>query len=272
MNDKKTKRYRIVRINGVEKRKIKNKKQLEEILTKIQKNNDDSTKPYLLGNIKIDREKETITFTKYKKITVPNRLEELDQFTSSVESEFELKLLYNLRLHDDLPLVIAYRSNKEIKTLKIIYKKQKQYLETDYIKSRLKKYGRYTSLINIILTNQLIKSHARLSLSNLEQLNELIESIKQNNPVDIDITPLINFYEAFITDNKKHKENYLNFRIISKILMDFEEEPEEEQKQIKGQTMIKEYILQELRELYEELKIEVSENGYTKKLEKNLMK
>lgn len=277
--NKKINRYRIAQISGIETRPLKNEAYLKELLNNIEKYNNNQKNPFLLGNIEINRREKIITFKKYKIIRNASTLESIDECTTGLKNEHELKLLFGTNLRNHHPIVIVYRANKQIKTLPIIYKKHKEYLDRNYIKSLLIKHGKCYEFITNILENKQIESNARDSLDDFDTLYSLRESIKTNFPLNINLSPLLRFYTSFITDSKNKKFNYFNFRLLSILLIDYESETKEEKierEEIIGQTKIKEYVITELRELMEELKMalfeETLEEEYQKILKPNSTK
>lgn len=275
MNKKQINRYSLGQICGIETRYLKSEDYLKELLNNIKKYNNNSKNPYLLGNIIVNRKENVITFNKYKKISVNTTLEEIDKCTTKLKSDYDLKLLYGTNLKNNHPIVIMYRANRDIKTLPLIYKKDKDYLDSYYVKSTLIKHSKSYLFISKILDNKLILSHSRKSLDDLDSLYTLRESIKNNYPINIDIGPLLRFYASFIIDSKDNKYSYFNFRLISLLLIDYEKDTKEEieeHEEIIGQTMIREYVLEDLRDMYEELKLAICDGNLDEVYQKILIK
>ena len=206
-------RYRIAQMEALETRSILSEKYLKELLNKIEKYNDNPKSPYLLGNINVNRRENIIIFRKYKILRPASTLEEIDSATTKLNNEFELKLLFGADLKNNHPIVIIYRINKDIRTLPIIYKNNKDYLNKNYIRSLLILHGRTFLFISKLLENKLILSHSRKSLDDYDKLYSLRESIKNNLASNVNIYSLIKFYKSFITDNKSNTFNYFNFII-----------------------------------------------------------
>lgn len=270
---KQIKRYRIVQLASIETRPLKSEHYLNELKTKIEKYNNNRKNSYLLGKLEINRRENIISFKKYKIIRGLSTLEDIDECTTKLRHVHDLKLLFGTDLKNYHPIVIAYRANKDIKTLPIIYKKNKDYLNKNYINSLLIKHGKSYEFITNILENKTIESHARTSLDDLDKLYALRESIKNNLPLNINLSPLLNFYKSFITEGKNKQFNYFNLRLISTLLIDYEKETKpiiEEKEEIIGQTIMKEYIINGLIDLKEELEIALFEGTLEETYEKIL--
>lgn len=256
---KQVNRYRIVQMVNLETRPLLNEEYLNNLIKKIAKYNSKSNNPYLLGKVEVNRRERIITFKKYKIIRNASTLENIDEFTTKLRNEYDLKLLFETNLKNNHPIMIAYRSNKDIKTLPIIYKNNKKYLDKNYIKSLIIKYGKSYEFVTKILENKQIESHARASLDDFDNLYALRESIKNNFPLIINTVPILNFYKSFIIDNTNKIFDYFNFRLLSILLINYEKRVETEKQENKGeifgQMLMREYIIQELKDIKEDLEI-----------------
>ena len=70
---------------------------------------------------------------------------------------------------------------------------------------------------------------------------------------------ILGFYDKFI--NEKNKFNYFNFRLIASFMKSYLKEPEiiTDRKEVYGQTLLDDILLEELRSNYEQMKIDLME-------------
>lgn len=274
MNKKKVNRYTIAQAVGVEVRRFSSKKDIDDLLNNIQKYHDNPKNPFFIGDIDINYKEGIITFRKYKKITNPSTLKELDRWTVNLNSDHDLKETYDTDRRNNHPFVIVYRSNKRIRILPIFYKKSAKYLTISYFTESISKYVRDLDFINLILEDKQIESCVRTSIDEYDKLFALRESLKYNKKENVSPRILKEFYQAFVSENDDF--NYFNFRLLAVLLKKYEDrinpEPEETEKrtEIFGQMMIADYLMQEIRDMYEEAKLLITEGSledvYSKKM------
>lgn len=274
MSKKKVNRYTIAQVVGVETRKVTSQKDINELLQKIQKYHNNPKSPFFIGDIDINCKEGIVTFRKYRKITNPCTLKEIDDWTTSLDSDHDLKEFYNTNRRNNHPFVIVYRSNKRIKTLPIFYKKNAKYLHMDYFEDCMFKYSRDIEFIDLILDDKQIESCVRTSIDEYDKLFGLRESLSYNKRPNTSLKILKEFYAAFIKEGSSF--NYFNFRLLVVLLKRYEDrinpEPEEDEEktEVFGQMMIEEYLMQEIRDMYEEAKLLITEGSleevYSKKM------
>jgi len=271
-------RYTIGQLDRIEVRQIKSKEYITEILENIEKYNNNPKNSYFLGDVQINRHAKIITFKRYKKLSVPCTLAEIDKSTTYFRSEHNLKLLYGLDLKNHHPLLILYRANKKIKTLPIIY--DKKYIDREYVSEKIMSYGTDINFLNRILNNELIKSSTIQSIDDFDNLYALRETLKFELSPLVSLHSLKSFYNSFITDGKKDF-NYFNFRLLSLILKEYEDEynktetednTEEQNEEIPGQMMMSDYANLILKSTYEELEIMITDGSLDEAYEKKLIK
>lgn len=241
------------------------KYKVRELIDYITEYNNNPKNPYFLGNIEFNYNMGIATYYKFKKVTEPSTLEEIDLMTTKYENDYELKQAYNINKNNH-EIVIMYRYNKDIRTLPVIYKKysyllgisledNKYYLGKNKKKLEKELYLNSDKLefINMILSEGRIEQGSRESIEEFDKLYALRESIK----LEITKVPkeyLIDFYKKFIYE--KGSFNYFNYRLILttyiKYIRSLEKKPTtsyEEQLFLEGMD------INELRDFYEELKI-----------------
>ncbi len=269
------KRYTISIIEKISSRRVKTEEELRKLLSQIDKYNSKDTNPYFIGNIEINRSNGIVTFTQYKKITERTTLENIDKVTSYYRNDFDLKTLYNVDYKNRHPLIITYRSNKQIRVLEIVYKAKSKYLDRSYVKQKYIEYASDMDFINKILKNKQIEASFTNNLDDFDILFKLREELKYELPAIIDKTPMYKFYSSAITKNGKL--NYFNFRLLGMLLKEYEkdikeEEIEEEPKEIIGQLSLEEFVMEDLREKWEEAKIMVTQASLEEAYENKLIK
>lgn len=253
---RKNKRYSIVIKTGVETRSLK-KYSKEEIIDLISKYNSDIKNKYFLGDINFNYKEYIVTFSKYLKVSMPSTLEEIDHTTLGFINERELRNFYNVSYKNNHKLVVLYRSNRDVKTLLIFYNKDKKFLSAKELPNMLKSYARDIEFIKSLINNKEIESSSRDSIDEFDLLKSLRDSLKYNDKEMVSVTPLIDFYDKFI--NEKNKFNYFNFRLIASFMKSYLKEPEiiTDRKEVYGQTLLDDILLEELRSNYEQMKIDL---------------
>ena len=248
---RKNKRYSIVIKTGVETRSLK-KYSKEEIINLISKYNSDIKNKYFLGDINFNYKEYIVTFNKYLKVSMPSTLEEIDHTTLGFINERELRNFYNVSYKNNHKLVVLYRSNRDVKTLPIFYNKDKKFLSAKELPNMLKSYARDIEFIKSLINNKEIESSSR-------------DSLKYNDKEMVSVTPLIAFYDKFI--NEKNKFNYFNFRLIASFMKSYLKEPEiiTDRKEVYGQTLLDDILLEELRSNYEQMKIDLMDGFVPKR-------
>ena len=248
---RKNKRYSIVIKTGVETRSLK-KYSKEEIINLISKYKSDIKNKYFLGDINFNYKEYIVTFNKYLKVSMPSTLEEIDHTTLGFINERELRNFYNVSYKNNHKLVVLYRSNRDVKTLPIFYNKDKKFLSAKELPNMLKSYARDIEFIKSLINNKEIESSSR-------------DSLKYNDKEMVSVTPLIAFYDKFI--NEKNKFNYFNFRLIASFMKSYLKEPEiiTDRKEVYGQTLLDDILLEELRSNYEQMKIDLMDGFVPKR-------
>lgn len=261
---RKNKRYSIVIKTGVETRSLK-KYSKEEIINLISKYNSDIKNKYFLGDINFNYKEYIVTFNKYLKVSMPSTLEEIDHTTLGFINERELRNFYNVGYKNNHKLVVLYRSNRDVKTLPIFYNKDKKFLSAKELPNMLKSYARDIEFIKSLINNKEIESSSRDSIDEFDLLKSLRDSLKYNDKEMVSVTPLITFYDKFI--NEKNKFNYFNFRLIASFMKSYLKEPEiiTDRKEVYGQTILDDILLEELRSNYEQMKIDLMDGNVPKR-------
>lgn len=236
-----------------------------EIVDYITEYNSNPRNPYFLGNIEFNYNMGIATYYKFKKITEPSTLEEIDIMTSKYENDYELKQVYNISKNNH-DIVIMYRYNKDIRTLPVIYKKYNYLLGISlennkyYLGKNKRKLERELSLnsdkiefINMILSEGRIEQGARESVEDFDRLYALRDALRSKNP-SVPKEYLVDFYKKFIYE--KGTFNYFNYRLILtayiKYIRSLEKKPTTSYDE---QLSIECYDIKALRDFYEELKI-----------------
>ena len=263
----KVNRYSIGIKAGVETRSFK-RYSTSEIKRLIAKYDDDAKNKYFLGNLVFHYSEGYAEFTKYLKVTMPSTLEEIDKFTTRFNNDFELKTNYDVDLRNNHKLVIMYRAKKDIRTLPIYYKKDKDLLNRGMLEKTLRESARDIEYIDSLIKSKELMSSSRDSIDEYDLLRCLRDSLKYNNPALVSISPLINFYHKFI--NEKGKFNYFNFRLMASTLKSYLNIPEAVNEEIYGQTMFKDMALEDLRSIYEDMQISLMDGSYNELYSKGL--
>lgn len=275
MSKKVMNRYTILEVTEQVIERIQGNRFVEEFFNYVDKYNKYQPNPYFLGNIKILEEKGIIVYTKYKKIANPSTLEKIDNLTS-LYTEEEIKKLYSDKTIGNKPFVIGYKANRKLRTLQIIYKENKKYLNRTYIKESIIKYANNLEFLNFIINNEQIKKSIHSSAEKFESLNTLRSELLMD--IESPRTELLtSFYNAFIMEGGKF--NYFNMRLIGIIIKTFEEKytyedtmlnglpvqikiSELKEAEVPGQTIIFEFNKQALKAELEELKQQLTEGNY----------
>lgn len=277
-------RYRIAQCEGIETRRIKNIRDIEELKEHINKYNNKSSNPFLLGDINYDLRTGIFTFRRFRKISEATTLDTIDKSTVNFKSSFELKRIYNSDMKNNHPFVIIYRAAKTLKILPIVYEKNKKYLDKRYVLEEFIELGRDISFVNKLINSQAIRTSSRTSIEDYDNLYILRDVLKHELPSTVNLSPMHKFFKSFTYEGGKF--NYFNFRLLAMLVKEqhelYEEEmekhieeTEEEKKQeseepILGQMILPEYANMILKDAYEELKLGVIEGSleevYGKKL------
>jgi len=278
-------RYRIAQCEGIETRKIKNYKDVEELKANINKYNNKTSNPFLLGDIDYDLRTSIFTFRKFKKISEATTLEAIDKSTVNFKSSFELKRIYNSDMQNNHPFVIIYRAAKTIKLLPIIYEKNKKYLDKRYVFEEFIELGRDINFVSKLINSQAIRTSSRTSIEDYDNLYILRDVLKHELPAAVNLSPMHKFFKSFTYEGGKF--NYFNYRLLAMLVKEQQELYEEEQKNkleeleekeqaqesiepILGQMILPEFANMVLKDTYEELKLGLIEGtleeAYQKKL------
>lgn len=198
---------------------IKTSKDITDINMEILKNNSKSNSEYLYGDVIIDRYNKRVTYKKYKKLTIPCTLEELDKYILNFP-DFE-SLLNNLGYTSNKieNISIAYKFNKRVKLLQVVYSTHKDYLNRVNAKRKIFKMGTNKEFITAILKSPTIRANIRLSAYEFDRLFELRNSLKYSIEY-ADTIILEDFFYKFISEGGKF--NYFNFRLLMLTLIEFE--------------------------------------------------
>ena len=271
-NKKQQKRYTIILESGFEIRNHIGQKYLKELKQKVYEYNSNPKNPYYFGKFQIDENKKQIIIPKYKKITIKTTLEEIDNSTTNFKGEHELKTLYNIDVKNPRHLYIAYRADKEVRLLPIIYKNNKKYLDKTYLKKQYSDLGRDINFLNKLLNDKEIEHTAITSYGDLDYLYALKEKVKHELPALVDTYPIEKFFDTFVSE--KGKFRYFNLRLLTNLIIEYNKETDKEElendEEIIGQMAIEDMCMKYLRDLYEDMKIAVAEGTlsevYSKKL------
>lgn len=248
MNKKEISRYTIGIIDKIETRKLQDRFELGKLIDNIQKYNNNPKKPYFLGNLRI-LGGGIAEFKRYKKITEPSTLEKIDMLTTMYKNDTELKKAYNINTNNTHRIEILYRYNKDIRTLPIVYKDSKSYIDRNILRQYVGNIFAITpELLTSILNNEQIEGACRTNRDEFDSLFALREQLNYNP--NSDITSFSRFYSSFITQGGKF--NYFNFRLIG---MEFKEQDNFKTKEETPEEIIQKE-LKRLEEEPEQLKME----------------
>lgn len=255
MNKKEINRYTLGIVVGVETRHVSNNYELTELYNNISKYNSNVKNPFFLGKPKVDGSG-VVEFKKYKKITEPSTLEKIDILTTMYKSDPELKKALKINTNNTHRLEILYRYNKDIRTLPIVYKEDKSYINRNFLKDYINSPFLVTpEILTDILDSERVSAACRTNIEDFDALFPLREKLIYNP--NADTTAFNKFYFSFITQGGKF--NYYNFRLMGILLMEYEKrmlalKPKEEPEQL----VMKEIELMEEREKYEEAKLKLT--------------
>ena len=233
----------------------------------VKKFNSNIKNPYFVGDIHID--KDGITYTRYYKITNPTTLEEIDKSTTNFKNKYELKTLYHVEEKTDRSLYITYRAKGDIRTLNIMYQKDKDLINKNYIADRFCDLGTDINFVNKVLNSNLIECSARdEAFDAFDSLYVLRDKLKYELPALVSTLPMRRFFNLYTSNN------YLHYRQLAALVLNYQkaneelevpEETKEEKKEVKeevfGQMMIEDYANQILKDQYEDLKIAIGEGS-----------
>lgn len=270
---KKVNRYTIVQLVETKTRKFYSKNEVDSLREEIQKNNDKSKNPFLIGDFYVDYSKGIITFNVYKKITSNSTLKEIDSWTSKLSGEERIKENYETDKSNNNPFLIVYRINKRIRTLPIFYKDSSKYLNFHYTSRHFSGYSNSLDFIKLILDNSQIKSSVRHSITSYDNLRAVREKLSANIKIDNSSNAIISFYYSFAYEGGNF--NYFNFRLLAALLKEYMEslevpEPEEQiidskfeteeekREELPGQIVLEAFTWHNLKEDYEDAKLEGS--------------
>ncbi len=261
MSKKETKRYTISVLEKIETQKIGEEETLTSIQNKIEKYNSNSKKRYIIGDIILDSEKQTITYKKYKKLSIRTTLPLIDKMTTRLQSEKQLKYIYSVNTQNPNPVVITYRASKQVRELTIIYEPDKKYLDPNYVLSKYIEYINNLDFINKILNNKQIETNTGLYLDRFERLNRIREALIQGI-TEVNKTFMYSFYFTFV--KKGNNFNYYNFRLLACLLMEFEQEHNLVQTPVEEtyeQLIMENYLVGTSTSTWEDIKITASQDG-----------
>lgn len=255
MNKKQVNRYTLGIVVGIETRQFTNQYDLGEFFDKVQKYNSNPKNPFFLGKVKLHGNG-LVEFKKYKKITEPSTLEKIDILTTMYDSQSDLKKTYGISTNNTHPIEILYRFNKDIRTLPVIYRKNKDYINRNFLRQFVNNTFAVTpELLTSILDNDQVEASCRTNIEDFDNLFALREKLSYNP--NSDITSFSRFYSSFITQGGKF--NYFNFRLLGTIFMKEDERKFSQADTTPEQLIIKEIELAEKREAYEEAKLKLTE-------------
>lgn len=255
MNKKEINRYTLGIIVGIETRHVTNNYELTEIYNNISKYNSNPKNSFFLGKPKVHADG-VVEFKKYKKITEPSTLEKIDMLTTMYKNDTELKKTLKISTNNTHRIEILYRYNKDIRSLPIVYKEDKNYVSRNFLKDYINSpFLVTTDLLTDVLDSDRISSACRTNIEDFDALFPLREKL-QYNP-NTDVTPFSKFYFSFITQGGKF--NYYNFRLMGVLLMENDKRKFAlEQKEEPVQLVMKEIELMEEKEKYEEAKLKLT--------------
>ena len=270
MEKRVVKRYTIGIKENIETRPLDDKETIRYLKEEIKKYNNNPKNPYFLGDFNVDYQRKIITFVKYKKLTIPSTLEEIDNSTINFNGDYELKELYGVNPRNPRELTILYRANNTIKTLSLFYKKNTKYLSREYVKDEYYRLARDEKFLTLLLNNKQIEYSSRDSIEDFDNLYILREELEYKNPAIVNISYMIKFYNSFISEGGKF--NYFNFRLLASLLISYNEilskdekteivEEHPTQDEVFGQMMIEDILMSDLKDAYEEAKLMVGEGS-----------
>lgn len=262
-------RYTIAQIEKIESRKIIDGNYLKLLFEEIDKYNSNTNNPYFIGDVDILRQEGLVKFKKFKKITNPSTLELIDSGTTFLNSDYDLKNAYKTDKKNNHPFIIVYRVNKKIRSLPIVYKSNKKFLNRNYVKVAFVENAKDISFVSLILDNEQIKASVRNSVNDFDNLYVLRESLKYNDPERVNVKAMSEFYKSFITEGGNF--NYFNFRLLGILLMRYEKSLVNVEEEEETQMIMEEIADDILRDTYDELKMRVSEEYRNRVLEKRLV-
>lgn len=261
------KRYTICALGERETRSIVNYDSVQNFLKAINKFNSNPKNIYYIGDINVDYKHRIIAYTKFTKLTVLSSLEELDKTTVNLNNEHELKRLYHAE-HINGPLCITYRASKKIRTLNIMYKSEAKMLDKEYMSYRFSRLGTDINFVKRVLSSRIIKKSAVNSAEAFENLYDLRDKLKNSFRDTVSTEPMKAFFDSYTHVNGLF--NYFNYRRLASLIIDYDRqtkelnmpiiEPTKTNKNEESKTIqIEEYSNEELKELYEELKMAMYE-------------
>lgn len=266
---KEIKRYTLGILIRKEQRKITGSSDLEKLLEELTKYNSNLRNPYFIGDIKVVEEKGLVTFKKYKKLTDMRTLNNLDIFTTHYENEEELFRDLNIGINNFNEVVIMYRSSKTIRFIRVLYSRDKKYLDKDYVKTQFIMHSKEEAFIDFLLNKKyFVKSAQNLEeIENLYQLKRaFVYSLYSNMPLSY----MSSFYKAFIFRNDKF--NYFNFRMLGTLLREYElnneDTLEQQYNELPEETKKEDETMKTYERIGEEmstLSTKIKEDGYTYK-------
>ena len=161
---------------------------------------------YFISYIIVDENKKVMTLSIYEKIGERTTLEKIDALTigKSLEEFIKDKNLPNTVVR------IAYKYNKEIKMLPVIFIDDKQYIDRNFVGSSYIKKSKDKEFIKFLLTKEIIRETSEKT--NNESYSILEETI--SNDIDL-TTELYYFYLSYIN------KSYLNFRNLGLLLKEY---------------------------------------------------
>ncbi len=250
MANKGQNRYTLVQYVCEEKRNINNKEQVSILFEHIDEYNKKKSNPYYLGDIRVNKALHIITFKKYLKVSNASTLEKIDLMSTIYQDEMELSKYY---AKNNSPFYIAYKVNKRLKLLPVIYNKDKKYINRNYVK-----YAYINSCDGNLVSSIIQSKDVNIEYISAFGLYEIREKLKMNKSVNI--SSLIYFYNYYVS--KGGKFNYFNFRTLGLILREYENKNIELKNYIQcedGQMQLESYNIGSMTSLYEDMKL-----GYKK--------
>lgn len=242
----KIKRYRLAIFENTEVRKIENSEYITKLEKLIKNYNRNEKNPFVLGEINIDNNLGIVTFKKYRKITFPSTLEEIDLLSLNFIDDSQFKEYYKVSQKNSFPIEIIYKTRNQIRNLPVLYKKDLRFINHDYSKSIFTQYGTNMDFLSKLIANNQIKSSVRSSASDYEKLYIQREKLKYCSQSELSTYPMKSFFESFIKEGGSF--NYYNFRLLCLELIKFNEIIEL-QEEIAGQITLEEVIDEHERKL-----------------------
>lgn len=258
---KKVKRYTLVIKNGLETRRAFSEKELLDLKSSVNNYNSNKNNPFFLGDIQVSGN--IVTFVKYKKVSVNATLKDIDEFTISFNNDYELKTVYGLDTKDPRKILVAYRAEGEIKTLPVIYKKNKVLLDYVNLNQVFLELSKNEEFLTSLLRNKLIETSSKNAIDEFDLLYAQREYVKYGKT---STTLADNFFRKFTTN--KGELNYLHLRLLADLVIEFllkeesKKEEEEKETEVFGQMCLCDYAMQDLKEEYEQLKIMTSDGSF----------